>query len=34
MKRTALTAALAAAFAPVAAQEPDAEVVALTKPES
>jgi len=34
MKRTALTAALAAAFAPVAAQEPDPEVVALTKPES
>ena len=34
MKRTALCAALAAAFAPAWAQEPDPEVTALTKPES
>src|SRR5262245_3880690 len=34
MKKTALCAALAAAFSPALAQEPDPEVAALTKPES
>ena len=34
MKRTALSAALATAFTPVMAQEPDPEIAALTRPES